>query len=252
MVDVGLTGRGDEKLDQIKQTGIEVKDIKRIILTHTHFDHIGCIKEVLASLPDAQVWVHQVEGDYLERGDERIIHGNDMFAGFIRAQYGVKDGFYQLSVHRKLDEGDILEIGSSRWEVLHIPGHSAGGIGLYDAGSKVIISGDTVYADYNIGRFDLFSADGNQLSHIPGHSAGGIGLYDAGSKVIISGDTVYADYNIGRFDLFSADGNQLRTSLERLAQLEAEVLLPGHNRILTEGARDSIRGTLDQWRSFLG
>lgn len=206
MVDVGLTGRGDEKLDQIMQTGIEVKDIKRIILTHTHFDHIGCIKEVLASLPDAQVWVHQVEGDYLENGDERIIHGNDMFAEFIRAQYGVKDGFYQLSVHRKLDEGDILEIGSSRWEVLHIPGHSAGGIGLFNAGSKVLISGDTVYADYNIGRFDLFSADGYQL----------------------------------------------RTSLERLAQLEAEVLLPGHNRILTEGAGDSIRGTLDHWRSSLG
>lgn len=205
MVDVGLTGRGDEKLDLVEQAGIEVKDIKRIILTHTHFDHIGCIKEVLASLPDAQVWVHQVEGDYLERGDERIIHGNDMFAGFIRAQYGVKDGFYQLSVQRKLDEGDILEIGSSRWEVLHIPGHSAGGIGLYNAGSKVLISGDTVYADYNIGRFDLFSADGNQL----------------------------------------------RTSLERLAHLEAEVLLPGHNRILTEGAGDSIRGTLDRWSSSL-
>jgi glyoxylase-like metal-dependent hydrolase (beta-lactamase superfamily II) len=206
MVDVGLTGRGDEKLDQIKQTGIEVKDIKRIILTHTHFDHIGCIKEVLASLPDAQVWVHQVEGDYLERGDERIIHGNDMFAGFIRAQYGIKDGFYQLSVHRKLDEGEILEIGGSRWKVLPLPGHSAGGIGLYNAGSKVLISGDTVYADYNIGRFDLFSADGNQL----------------------------------------------RTSLERLAQLEAEVLLPGHNRILTEGAGESIRGTLDRWSSSLG
>lgn len=206
MIDVGLTGRGDEKLGQIKQTGIEVKDIRRIILTHTHFDHIGCIKEVLGSLPDTQVWVHQVEGDYLERGDERIIHGNDMFAGFIRAQYGVKDGFYQLSVHRKLGEGDMLEIGGSRWEVLHIPGHSAGGIGLYNAGSKVLISGDTVYADYNIGRFDLFSADGNQL----------------------------------------------RSSLERLAQLEAEVLLPGHNRILTERAGESIRGTLDRWSSFLG
>ena len=206
MVDVGLTGRGDEKLDLIEQTGLEVKDIKRIILTHTHFDHIGCIKEILEKLPDAQVWVHKVEGDYLERGDERIIHGNDMFAGFIRAQYGVRDGFYQLSVQRKLDDGDILAIGGSRWEVLHIPGHSAGGIGLYNAGNKVLIPGDTVYADYNIGRFDLYSADGSQL----------------------------------------------RTSLERLAQLEAEFLLPGHNRILTKGAGESIRGTLDRWNSYLG
>jgi len=206
MVDVGLMGRGDEKLDHIEQAGIGLKDIKRIIFTHTHFDHIGCIKEIIAGLPDAEIWVHQIEGDYLERGDERIIHGNEMFAGFIRSQYGVKDGFYQLSVHRKLGEGDVLEIGGLRWEVLHIPGHSAGGIALYNPKNKVLIPGDTVYADYNIGRFDLYSADGNQLRH----------------------------------------------SLERLSQLETEILLPGHNRILKQGAAESIRETLVRWKQYLG
>jgi len=129
-----------------------------------------------------------------------------MFAGFIRSQYGVKDGFYQLSVHRKLGEGDVLEIGGLRWEVLHIPGHSAGGIALYNPKNKVLIPGDTVYADYNIGRFDLYSADGNQLRH----------------------------------------------SLERLSQLETEILLPGHNRILKQGAAESIRETLVRWKQYLG
>ena len=206
MVDVGLIGRGEGKLDHIEREGIGLGDIKRIILTHTHFDHIGCIKEVMGGLPDAEVWVHQIEGDYLERGDERIIHGNEMFAGFIRSQYGVKDGFYQVPVHRKLNDGDILEMGGLRWEVIHIPGHSAGGIGLYDASNRVLIPGDTVYADYNIGRFDLYSADGKQL----------------------------------------------RRSLERLAQLDAEVLLPGHNRILREGAGESIRETVARWSPYLG
>jgi glyoxylase-like metal-dependent hydrolase (beta-lactamase superfamily II) len=206
MVDVGLIGRGDGKLNQIEEVGIGRDDIKRIILTHTHFDHIGCIKEVIAGLPHVEVWVHHIEGDYLERGDERIIHGNEMFAGFIRSQYGVRNGSYRLPVHRKLSEGDVLEIGGLTWEVLHIPGHSAGGIGLYDARNKVLIPGDTVYADYNIGRFDLYSADGKQL----------------------------------------------RRSLERLAQLDAEVLLPGHNRILREGAGESIKETLARWSPYLG
>jgi len=205
MVDVGLIGRGEEKLEQIERSGMGLKDIKRIILTHTHFDHIGCIKEIMAGLTDVEVWVHGIEAGYLERGDERIVHGNEMFASFIRSQYGVKDGFYQLSVHRKLSEGDVLEIGGLKWEVLHLPGHSAGEIGLYS---------DT-------------------------------------EKIIIPGDTVYADYNIGRFDLYSADGGQLRKSLERLGQLEAEVLLPGHNRILKEGARESIRDTLARWKHYL-
>jgi hydroxyacylglutathione hydrolase len=205
MVDVGLVGRGEEKLGHIERAGIGLKDIKRIILTHTHFDHIGCIKEIMGGLPDAEVWVHQIEADYLEKGDERIIHGNEMFAGFIRLQYGIGDGFYQLSAHRRLTEGDILEIGGLVWEVLHIPGHSAGGIGLYNAKEKVLIPGDTVYADYNIGRFDLYSADGGQL----------------------------------------------RRSLERLAQLEAEILLPGHNRILRQGTKESIRETLARWERHL-
>ncbi len=206
MVDVGLIGKGDGKLARIEQAGIGLQDIKRVILTHTHFDHIGCIKEILKGLPDAEIWVHQIEGDYLERGDERIIHGNEMFAGFIRSQYGVKDGFFRLSVHRKLNQGDVLEIGGLRWEVLHIPGHSAGGIGLYNAQNRVLIPGDTVYADYDIGRFDLYSADGKQL----------------------------------------------RRSLETLAGLDAEVLLPGHNRILKQGAGESIRETLVRWKQYLG
>jgi hydroxyacylglutathione hydrolase len=206
MVDVGLIGRGEGKLDHIEREGIGLGDIKRIILTHTHFDHIGCIKEVMGRLPNAEVWVHQIEGDYLEGGDERIIHGNEMFAGFIRSQYGVKDGFYQMPVHRKLNDGDILEMGGLRWEVIHIPGHSAGGIGLYNATNRVLIPGDTVYADYNIGRFDLYSADGNQL----------------------------------------------RRSLERLGQLDAEILLPGHNRILKKGAAESIGKTLARWEQYLG
>jgi hydroxyacylglutathione hydrolase len=206
MVDVGLIGRGEGKLDHIEREEIGLGDIKRIILTHTHFDHIGCIKEVMRGLPNAEVWVHQIEGDYLERGDERIIHGNEMFAGFIRSQYGVKDGFYQMPVHRKLNDGDILEMGGLRWEVIHIPGHSAGGIGLYNATNRVLIPGDTVYADYNIGRFDLYGADGNQL----------------------------------------------RRSLERLGQLDAEILLPGHNRILKKGAAESIGKTLARWEQYLG
>ncbi len=205
MVDVGLIGKGEWKLDQIEQAGIGLEDIKRIILTHTHFDHIGCIKEIIKGLPDSEIWVHQIEGDYLEKGDERIIHGNEMFAGLIRSQYGIEDGFYQFPIQRKLSEGEVLEVGGSRWEVLHIPGHSAGGIGLYNPENKVLIPGDTVYADYNIGRFDLYSADGNQL----------------------------------------------RRSLERLAQLDAEVLLPGHNRILREGAGESIRETVVRWRQYL-
>ena len=44
-----------------------------------------------------------------------------------------------------LDEGDVLDLGNRTFKILHLPGHSPGSIGLYDARSKVLFSGDAIY-----------------------------------------------------------------------------------------------------------
>ncbi len=61
---------------------------------------------------------------------------------------------------------------------------------------------------------------------------GGIALYHSSLKILIPGDVVYADYAIGRFDLHGANPDQLKKSLYRLADLEIDMLLPGHNQIV--------------------
>ena len=43
LVDAGLTGKGKYKIESSKKLGIGLSDIKRIIMTHTHMDHIGCV-----------------------------------------------------------------------------------------------------------------------------------------------------------------------------------------------------------------
>jgi glyoxylase-like metal-dependent hydrolase (beta-lactamase superfamily II) len=48
------------------------------------------------------------------------------------------------SVHR-LGEGDIVDLGDRAFEVLHLPGHSPGSIGLWDKSSGTLFSGDAVY-----------------------------------------------------------------------------------------------------------
>jgi glyoxylase-like metal-dependent hydrolase (beta-lactamase superfamily II) len=62
---------------------------------------------------------------------------------------------------------------------------------------------------------------------------------------------VYADYAIGRFDLHLADGGQLEKSLLRLAELEVQVLLPGHNRIVEDVPPRYILETAKQWAPYL-
>ncbi|MBW2345335.1 MAG: MBL fold metallo-hydrolase, partial [Deltaproteobacteria bacterium] len=46
VIDAGLMGKGRYKIDSIVKEGIELSDIKRVIMTHTHLDHIGCLAEI--------------------------------------------------------------------------------------------------------------------------------------------------------------------------------------------------------------
>jgi glyoxylase-like metal-dependent hydrolase (beta-lactamase superfamily II) len=205
LVDAGLTGKGNYKVQAIRKAGIEPTAIKRIIMTHTHLDHIGCLAEIRQQIPGAELWVHRAEAEPLEQGDERTVYGMDMFQEMCQMQYGLKPGQFTFQVQRKLEGGERLDIGGMTWEVIHIPGHSRGGIALY---------------------------------HLP-------------TKVLIPGDVVYADYAIGRFDLFGADAAELKKSLMRLAELEVDILLPGHNRIVTGLPHGYILQTAQQWGPYL-
>ena len=59
-----------------------------------------------------------------------------------------------------VSDGDILEIGNIKFETLHTPGHSPGGICLY--GEGIVITGDTLFAG-SVGRTDLFGGDIKEL-----------------------------------------------------------------------------------------
>jgi glyoxylase-like metal-dependent hydrolase (beta-lactamase superfamily II) len=205
LIDAGLTSKGSYKIQSIQKAGIDLSAIKRIIMTHTHLDHIGCLAEILKQIPSAELWVHCLEADLLEQGDERAVYGMDMFRGICQEQFGLKPGAFKFQVNRKLQGEEILDLGDTEWEVIHIPGHSMGSIGLY---------------------------------HRP-------------MKILIPGDVVYADHAIGRFDLYGADPAGLKESLMRLAELEVDILLPGHNQIVRGLPKDYILKTAKQWESYL-
>lgn len=163
MVDAGLMGKGQYKIGAIRKEGIKPEDIKRVIMTHTHLDHIGCLAEIRKALPKIEIWIHEAEALLLEDGDERTVYGMEAFRGMCQSQFNLKGGDFSLKADRKLRDGEKLSIGGTSWEVLHIPGHSLGCIALYDPSEKVLIPGDVVYADFAIGRFDLHGADGKTM-----------------------------------------------------------------------------------------
>jgi glyoxylase-like metal-dependent hydrolase (beta-lactamase superfamily II) len=82
-------------------------------------------------------------------------------------------------------------------------------------------------------KWDEFSF---QVLHTPGHSCGSICLYEENKRILFSGDTVFAHGSFGRTDLPpGGDSKDLVNSLQRLADLDIEILAPGHMDVVNNG-----------------
>lgn len=130
-------------LKKVEDLGLE---IKFIVLTHAHIDHIGALKEIKEAI-DAEVAIHADDTGLLQT--KHPLHS--MF-GFNFPTPPPPD--------RLLKGGDSLDIGDLRFLVLHTPGHTPGGICLLGEGA--VFSGDTLF-NLGIGRSDMPGGNGSQL-----------------------------------------------------------------------------------------
>jgi len=109
-----------------------------IILTHGHLDHIGGADWV-KGWSGAPVAIHEADADYLT---SPALNGSLYFGMHVQA----------APADRLLRDGDEVRAGNLRFQVIHTPGHSPGGICLYSPGH--LFAGDTLFAG-SIGRTDL-------------------------------------------------------------------------------------------------
>ncbi len=87
--------------------------------------------------------------------------------------------------------------------------------------------------DGDIIRFDEFVFE---VLHTPGHTCGSICLYEKEARILFSGDTVFAHGSFGRTDLPpGGNSKDLVNSLERLAELNIDILAPGHMDVVNNG-----------------
>ena len=86
-----------------------------------------------------------------------------------------------------------------------------------------------------------------QVILTPGHSPGSICLYWPEKKVLFTGDVVFSQ-SIGRTDLPGGSGKQLKESISRLAELDVEVLCPGHGDVVA--GRENVKKNFKLIRDF--
>lgn len=215
LVDAGLPRHFSQLTQLLERLGRSLPDIKAVLLTHGHVDHLG-IAERVRRQSGATLWVHPADAAALKRptrpapGAEpegsmgRYLLRRPAAAGL--AWHIMRSGALSTSPVLSFEalpsgSGQTLDL-PGRPRLVAVPGHTPGSVALHLPSRAVVLTGDA-----------LVTSDG------------------------LAGRTGPSIVNAG----FTHDTAQALKSLEALAGLDAEVVLPGHGEPFTAGVTEAVR-----------
>jgi glyoxylase-like metal-dependent hydrolase (beta-lactamase superfamily II) len=177
------TGNGIAPLRPVVEALAEGRPIVAVA-THAHFDHVGGMHEF------DERWVHRADAEEMATMPDPLrLLGAQLSAAFVEdmAFYGYEPpdvlvralpepGFDVAAFRtrpsratRELEDGDLIDLGDRRLEVLHVPGHTPGSIALWEPEEGLLFTGDTVYVDDALAATDrdAFGRSVRRLRELP-------------------------------------------------------------------------------------
>lgn len=138
----------DEVVGYIRESSLE---LKAIILTHGHLDHVGGTAFMKHEFPGAEVLLHAEEDDLYS-----ALPQQPLMMGIQPHQLAAMGMDYvdPPKATRFVEHGEVLEVGELRFEIRHCPGHTLGHIVLAEHSRDTVFTGDCLFKG-TIGRTDL-------------------------------------------------------------------------------------------------
>ena len=136
----------------------------QVVLTHAHVDHIAGLSALRAFWSDLPILIHEAERAFLTEP-------------MLNLSSALDQALIAPTATGTLAPGQTLDLDGVAFEVRHTPGHSPGGISLYQQQEGVVFVGDALFAG-SIGRHDFPSSNGplliasvrEQLLSLPDHT----------------------------------------------------------------------------------
>jgi hydroxyacylglutathione hydrolase len=141
---------GDDIEDVLALVRKHQLQVKQIVITHAHIDHVGGAMKLRAAT-GAPILLNQ--------NDYALLKMLDVQAAWIGVAAPER-----VEIDQNLAHADTVKAGALAAEVLHTPGHTEGSVCLYFPAEKKLIAGDTLFAG-SIGRTDLPGGSYEKILH---------------------------------------------------------------------------------------
>lgn len=125
LVDTGMIGQFAELQSALEHEGVQLSDIKRIILTHSDIDHMGNLSALVNAVPEVEIWAHSDEIPYITGKEPMIKFTPERKALLPKPIAELAEQLIsqrtEFKISKVLEDGDMLPLQGGI-QVIHTPG----------------------------------------------------------------------------------------------------------------------------------